>query len=105
MNESERQAVQRLGAYKDMEDVIVRVMTTKYWKTHGTFASHCMMAQDAYRKKKGLKLLAKAEKEALKQGSQFDVGKFMAREGRRRTFSSKEEEELFERYMVGVGLY
>ncbi len=104
--------IQQLGAYQDLECALFRGFTTRFWSREGYFVNNCVHAWHAYKDKRGLSLLRKAEKEekeATKPQGFFDAAKFMARAEaahnakKSRIIASSldgEKEELWQRYLT-----
>ena len=71
MTKEETERVRLLGAYHELENVIVDAITTKRWRNPKYFGNNCIRAMKAYETKNALLELAKSMK------GEFDVPDFM----------------------------
>ena len=58
MTKEETEQVRQLGAYHELENVIIRAMNTKHWSRPVFFGNNCIRAMDAYNTKNALLKLA-----------------------------------------------
>ena len=65
MTKEETEQVCQLGAYHELENVIIRAMNTKCWSRPGFFGNNCSRAMDAYNTKNALLKLALKNKKTF----------------------------------------
>ena len=65
MTKEETEQVRQLGAYHELENVIIRAMDTKRWSRPGFFGNNCIRAMEAYNTKNALLKLALKNKKTF----------------------------------------
>ena len=75
MTKEETERVRQLGAYHELENVIIRAMNTKRWSRPGFFGNNCVRAMNAYKTKNAL--LKLAELAAKNKKKPFVVNDFI----------------------------